>query len=1082
MVPANELEEVILAYLSAVDAGQPPDREEFLKAHPQFASELAAFFADQDQAVSCVAPLRNVGPAGPLLPRDSSFGDYRLLEEIGRGGMGVVFKAQQVSLGRVVALKMILAGHFASAKDVQRFHTEAEAGACLDHPHIVPIHEVGEHQGQHYFSMKLMEGGSLADQIRQARWKPDGRDQQRRAAHLIATIARAVEHAHQRGLLHRDLKPGNILFDREGRPYVSDFGLSKRVETSTAGASLTGSGMVVGTPSYMAPEQAMSQREITTAADVYGLGAILYELLTGKVPFKGETALDTLRQVASVEPARPRSVNPSVERDLETIAMKCLEKEPRKRYPRAAALAEDVERWLAGEPIRARPAGALERAFKWARRRPASAALCALVAALFLLGMGEIVSNSRAQKLRADEKALLAEEKARENRQLAIKLYFKNIALARHEFAENNLGRANELLTECDSDLRGWEWRFLDRSLHAELRTLRPHTTAVVGVAFSPDGERLVSVSSNEQVRWRGTAHTSQVTSSASRGAGAIRILRATDGSELVRIDHRADPVGKVVMSPDGKFVACAGGPREAGLVKVYDAATGKEVLRVAAHGGLVHGLAYSPDGRRLASAGDDGMVKLWDAQSGQLVRTIGGRDSSIIGIYDVAFSPDGSRLAGAIPDCTARIWDIATARELLKLRGHTYNVTRVAFSPDGRRLATASEDHTVRIWNAESGQELFTLAGHADGVAGIAFSADGTRLVSTGYDNLAKVWDTASGRLSFTLVGHGGPVMDAAFSPDGQRLATASLDGTIKLWSAQGGHAFEAIQPAGGISRMVFSPDGRHLAGAGRHQSSDVVIVNASTGEKERTLKGHEQQVEAVAYAPDGKHLASLSLDNSVRVWDAQTGQAVRTLRLADKPAGVVDSRGVAYSPDGKRIAAAGRHGSVKVWDADTGRELYDFHDTAGSVAFSPDGKTLAWAGAKGLAVHDAATGQPVYTLTGSFDWVQFSPDGSRLVVLGSQGIKFLEAATGKEVMMLKSRTGHRADLAALSPDGRRLALVDGRNVIRLWDATSGEEALALAGHAATVIGLAFSPDGERLASTDTDGVLHLWDATPRR
>jgi WD40 repeat protein len=1104
--PASELEDIILAYLSAVDAGQAPDRREFLNRHPQFASELAAFFADQDQTASDIAPLRNAGPAGTALPKSPSFGDYELLEEIARGGMGVVFKARQVSLNRVVALKMILAGHLASPADVLRFQTEAEMGARLDHPHIVPIYEVGEHEGQHYFSMKLMEGGSLAEQISSGRWQMDNHDRQRQAAQLIATIARTVEHAHQRGLLHRDLKPGNILFDLEGRAYVSDFGLCKHVPPAAmAGepapvASLTVSNMVIGTPSYMAPEQAASRRTVTTAADVYGLGAILYELLTGKVPFRADTVLETLHQVTNIEPPRPRSLNPTIDRDLETIALKCLDKEPRNRFDSAAALAEDLERWLGGEPIRARPAGVVERAVKWTKRRPASAALCALVAALLVAGVGALVwmgqaaeAAERAARLRAEKEAedrraetARADQEARDKRQLAIRLYFKNIALARLEFADNNHGRANELLEECDVGLRGWEWHFLDRYFRPAFTPLRQHTAGVVGMAFSADGRRLASVSSAKQHRLVHGSRGSWETKSQSGPAGAIRIFRTSDGREILRIDRKAELLFGVALSPDGKHVACSGSPDfdEPGFVKVFDTTSGTELLSITGHKDLVRGVAYSPDGRRLASASDDGMVKLWDAKSGNLLRTIGARDPSIRAVGAIAFSPDGTRLAGAIPyDCSVRVWDAGTGRELHALQGHTCNVTRVVFSPDGQRLATASEDHKVKVWASDTGRELVTLVGHAEGVAGVAFNPDGRRLVSAGYDHTARVWDSAGRLLSFPIAGHAAGVMDVAYSPDGERLATASLDGTIRIWGARRGHAIEAFRSAdtASLGRLVYSPDGRHLAGRGSQRRGDVIVLDAATGKEVRTLRGHEMQLAALTYSPDGKRLASLSLDNTVRVWDTRAGETIRTLKLGGKPTGMVGSSGLAFSSDGKRIAAANRE-TVKVWDAATGRELHDFHQPADSVAFSPDGRRLALAFRNALAVCDADTGKEIYALKSSFDVVLFTPEGSRLIAQGSEGVKFLDAATGKEVMALRPRAGRRGDLAALSPDGRRLALVYGRNVIRLWDTSSGEEALVLPGHAANVVGLAFSPDGHRLASADIDGVVYVWDAKPRR
>ncbi|HVS36891.1 MAG TPA: serine/threonine-protein kinase, partial [Gemmataceae bacterium] len=429
----DPLDAVIAEYLQQVEAGAVPDRPALLARHPELAERLRAFLADYDRLDRQAGELRLSGdpdrttggteqPAD--LPRVRYFGDYELLEEIARGGMGVVYKARQTSLNRVVALKMILQGVLATPRDVARFRLEAEAAGNLDHPHIVPIYEVGEHEGQQYYAMRFVEGESLAH-------RPPG--DLRAAVGLLATVTRAVHYAHQRGILHRDLKPANILLDAQGRPHLTDFGLAKRVQ---AEATLSPSGAVVGTPSYMAPEQAAPRRDpagggLTTRADVYSLGAILYEMLTGRPPFRADTPLDTLMQVLEREPARPRSLNARVDLDLETICLKCLQKEPGKRYESAAALADDLERWLRGEPILARPVGSVGRFARWCRRNPVVAGLMGAVAAALLAGI--VISTYFAIKanrsaVEANDRAL-GEKAERERAQTAEDGLEKEVAL-----------------------------------------------------------------------------------------------------------------------------------------------------------------------------------------------------------------------------------------------------------------------------------------------------------------------------------------------------------------------------------------------------------------------------------------------------------------------------------------------------------------------------------------------------------------------------------------------------------------------------------------------------------------------------
>ena len=393
--PEHRLSQVLGAYYEGQKADRAPSRDELLALHPDLAKDLADYFADEEQFHRLTEPMRKrhgaptADPAGADAhdPFDAEFGDYELLEPIGRGGMGVVFKARQPSLGRMVAVKMVRAGRLATAEDVKRFHNEVEAVADLDHPRIVPIYEVGKHEGRDYFAMKLIEGPSLAGCL--GRFPSDPK----RAARIMAMVARAIHHAHQRGFLHRDLKPSNILIDAQDQPYVSDFGLAKRMEGA---ADLTQSQVTPGTPRYMAPEQASGKKgSLTTATDIHALGAILYEMLTGRAAFQGDSAFEVLEQVKNHEPDPPSSENHRVDRDLQTICLKCLEKEPTARYASALALAEDLERWERGEPTAARPVGPVIKGWRWARRNPGVAGLLGLVGALLIAGTaGLVVGNA----------------------------------------------------------------------------------------------------------------------------------------------------------------------------------------------------------------------------------------------------------------------------------------------------------------------------------------------------------------------------------------------------------------------------------------------------------------------------------------------------------------------------------------------------------------------------------------------------------------------------------------------------------------------------------------------------------------
>jgi WD40 repeat protein len=973
------------------------------------------------------------GPGASEPARVRYFGDYEIESELARGGMGVVFRARQISLNRPVALKMILAGQLANKTDVQRFYTEAEAAANLDHPGIVPIYEVGQYDGQHYFSMGYVEGQSLSQRL------ADGPLPPREAAGLMIKVAEAIEYAHCKGVIHRDLKPGNILLDSQGHPRVTDFGFAKKLQFDSG---LTGSGQIMGTPSYMPPEQAGGSRgEVGPAADVYSLGATLYALLTGRPPFQAATAMDTVLQVLGDEPVAPGRLNPSIPRDLETVCLKCLEKEPARRYPTAGALADDLGHYLAGQPIAARPVGAAERLVKWVKRRPLIAGLTAAVAAATLIGL---VSTTLAM-LAAEAQTELAEQRLYDVRMNLVQRYWEDYNFRlfegelRGQLPHNQLG----------IDRRGFEWFYWARRRHLGYIGLRG-AQGGTSVAFGPDGRTVASAD------------------------GAVKVWDAGTGELIREITGHAKNVKSVTYSPDGRRIASASSD---GTVRIWDVATGRETLTLAVPSlpnpqrGF-HGAAFSPEGSRLASACyDDGTIKVWDVATGRQTLNIAVRDDMC---DSLSFSPDGGRLASSGGDATVKLWDARTGRVALSLRGHTRSVSGVAFSPDGRRLASGSFDRTVKVWDTANGRETLSLKGHTNFVEGVAFSPDGRRIASGGYDGTVRVWDADTGR-EISALRHNGAVFGVAFNPDGRRIA-ASGNGGAKVWDTGTGEDTLTLKAhASSVTSVAFSPDGQRIASGSSDRT--VKLWDSATGWEALTLTGHTHSVRCVTFSPDGRRLASGSWDRTAKVWDARTGREVLSLGHS----GEVTS--VAFSPDGRRLATNG--GPAKVWDAATGQpilSLVGHTSLVESVAFSPDGRTLVSSGDQGeVKLWDCATGREILTFTRRTlggKAVVFSPDGKRLVSTEMDGTaKVWDAATGRELLTLLGHADEVMDVM-FSPDGRRIASASNDQTVKVWDALTGQETLTLKGHTGPVRGVAFCADGRRLASASDDGTVRVWDA----
>ncbi|HZT81907.1 MAG TPA: protein kinase, partial [Gemmataceae bacterium] len=872
--------------------------EDYARRFPQYRAELPTYLGLRPpDTVLDVVPIdggtdrpRPVGdPAAATLaapsfppPGTLSIPGYEILGELGRGGMGVVYQARQLGLDRVVALKMILAGAHAGREERARFRAEAEAVARLQHPNIVQVFEVGEQDGRPFLALEYVAGGSLAQQLTGAPLPA------RAAAGLVETLARAMHYAHERGIVHRDLKPANVLLASGGRlagggrkppdagdasgglrppladctPKITDFGLAKR----TDGAGQTQTGAVLGTPSYMAPEQADGRaREVGPAADVYALGAILYECLTGRPPFRGESALATLEQVRRQEPVPPTRLLPRLPRDLETICLKCLQKEPRKRYVSALELAEDLSRFRDGLPITARPISLPGRAWKWAKRRPAVAALLLLTLLVAALGFAGVVwqwTRTRAALAHAESS-----------------LYANRVALAEREWLANNVDRAEALLDECPPERRAWEWRYLKRLCHRELMTLpggsfavagspdpecrylaasnpaegwvkvwdarsgRPLLTiphAGLGIAFSPDGTRLASAD------WR-LGQSGELVADL---PCAVHVWEVATGREAARLPGHGGPVFSLCFSPDGNRLVTGSADRTA---KVWDLDRGRALVTYGRHTSWVESVSFSPDGGQVASAAADGSVRVWDARTGQERFAFSGDQGDLGGALRgrLDSSKGGSRSgddgrAGPAPDKALKVWNAATGQAVVPIRGQTHNLCSVAFSPDGSRVA-ATRGTAVKVWDARTGTELRALRGHTDLVRAVAFSRDGKRLASASYDKSVKVWDAVGGEEVCTLRGHTDAVNAVAFLRDG-RLASAGWDRTVRVWDPAAGGEVLTLRLHTEFARgLAFCPSTGRLATAGADRC--VHLWDAAIGKPTATLTGHADVVNGVAF-----------------------------------------------------------------------------------------------------------------------------------------------------------------------------------------------------------------------------------------
>jgi WD40 repeat protein len=1052
-------------------APRPPPTSPVLDAAPYSARELPTMPpSDQhrsphDQPTAAVLGQDpSATPSASESNRIRYFGDYEIIRELARGGMGVVFQARQVSLNRPVALKMILAGQLANDTDVKRFYTEAEAAANLDHPGIVPIFEVGQHEGQHYFSMGFVEGQSLSQRL------ADGPLPPRQAAALIVKVAEAIEYAHQRGVIHRDLKPANILLDRSGNPRVTDFGLAKKFKDDSG---LTGSGQIMGTPSYMPPEQAGGKRgDVGPRADVYALGATLYALVTGRPPFQAATAMDTVLQVISDEPVPPRRLNASIPRDLETICLKCLEKGPLKRYASAASLEEDLGRFLAGEPILARPVSQAERTWRWCQRSPWLAGAIGWAAALSL---AVVVLSLRY----ADQQAHNAQNQANATKQIKVLL---GDLEQESQVATAEARRAKTALTESSTRLG---YLALERGLASCEKA-----DVGRGLLWLAAGLR-----SAEQAKDPVLRH-------------ALRANLATWLRQLTTLQGIFTPGGSVqvvAFRPDGKVILTVA--QNTGLL--WDVENGNRLGSPLRHRGMISAAAFSPDGKAVLTTSTDRTARLWDATTGAPLgepilheapkshaNSAGKPAPSKTTFFPARFSLDGRTIL------TDRLRDRATLQPIELSWTHEVPGRIQIYSPDFQTVVTDGSDSTLVLRETRTGRAIGPPLVHEAPPDGGEFSSDGASLVTSDGGGSVRLWDARSGQPMGQSISLGAPLARALFLERGKTLLTIDKGGKARAWEvstgAARGAAIDLPLLVGGFANVVGGPDDATFLAA--NDSGIARLWDAANGQPVGSPLIHSRQIMGLAFGPGGRTALTGGFDGVARLWGL-AGSPRDDLALPHPAMAVA----AAFSPDNQILLTAG--GSVaRLWDVRTGRPLGEplAHPwSVFGVEFGADGKTFLtynqlWDATSRRPIGGPLKHQPnpnVPNIAGAILAATYSPDGTTLMTGGSDHFaRFWEAATGRPIGP-SLKHPEIVTRVRYSPDGRTALTVCSDNTgctVYLWDISSGRPVGQPLKHSQQILpgGVFFSPDCKVIV-TDCDdsvdfrnrtGAVRLWNAAAGR
>jgi serine/threonine protein kinase/WD40 repeat protein len=991
------------------------------------------------------------GPA--QLTSSRTFGDYELLEEIARGGMGIVYRAKQRSLDRIVAVKTLLFGPQASPEFVKRLRAEASAAASLHHQNIVAIHEVGVHQGEHYLVMDFVDGPNLARCVKEKPLSP------RRAAGYLQEIAEAIHYAHERGVLHRDLKPSNVLIDSEDRPRVTDFGLARRLEGDS---SLTLTGQVLGSPSYMPPEQAAGARgRIGRRSDVYSLGAMLYHALTGRPPFVGEALNETLDQVFHHEPVSPKLLNTAVPRDLETICLKCLEKEPSRRYGTARELADELGRFLRNEPISARPVSPPEKVWRWCRRNPRLATSLAGVASLLLVvAIGSPIAAFRINRER---------NFARQN------LYAADMRVVEEAIEEGDIGRARELLASHvpaagEADLRGFEWRyFRQRARGDQVATIVSDAGGDRHLAVSSDGHFLAAgrgvydaasggVLSDQRLAKGDMALTFAPDSHVLLISGRDGLKRRdlSTGEEVVILPGETN-VSAVTFSRTGRWLAT--GSRQG--LRLYDALTWKLVRSdtnlwfepfFAAKA-----LAFSPDEQTLVTAAGDPRTEASELQCWEVpsLKLLAFPANAVKNAACIAFSPDGQQFFTGCWDGILRVWDAATRTELPKRRSvqhHRSFIADMAFLPGTHQLVTAGSDRCIRIWGTELAERPVTLRGHVRAIRAMTLATNGA-IYSLSGDGMIKKWSARSAEQRELLSETGHRLVPVGLSADGQ-VAVTLADGALKFWDVSQREFKEIVSrrwQMDNFKEVRIDPDRVREAGAVSPDLKWLALIRANQPAQLWNVSEHTVQTLPITsgsyafavFSPDSKLLALPLSTNRLALWDLTSRRQVASI-----PVPWVHEKVVSFAAGGE-ILAIGGETNVLLWSLRMGQPLKEFQIEGDStVALSPDGGLLATGDTDNFVrLYDCQTGQslrpPLQGHISGVERVAFSPDGRTLVSASRQWVKFWNVAAWREIASYEQPG--RVGVVTFSNEGTTLLTSDGAgNFIQIWRAPFEEVHLA--------------------------------------